>query len=424
MLRLARGLVPCISVLSLALLPAPAEAQVAPPLTLKQAIDLALQNNPGLAAAAQEELAAEAAVRQAGVLPNPELGLAADNLGNERLRDEGERTTSLELSQRLELGGKRSARVRLAESARAVAAWEGRTRRAGLVALVKQAFFDSLAWRERLELADDSLRLADQVGAAVARRVQSGKAAPVEETKAQLARSAAVLEREQARRELAAARARLAALAGAAAVQIGEPQGDLDRTYAIPDLATLAEQAQANPGLARWTSEIERRRAGVDLERARGVPDITLKAGVTRYNAFDDQAYMLGISIPLPIFDRNRGATDEAHRRLDQALDEQRGAQAQLIGELAETYQRTQALTEEVRLLRDSILPGAQSAFTVATRGYDLGRFGILDVLDAQRALVQARTQYLRALAEYQRGASELERLSGTTLQSIKGERQ
>lgn len=416
MLRLARGLVPCMSVLSLALLPAPAAAQVAPPLTLERAIDLALQQNPELAAAAKEELAAEAAVRQAGVLPNPELGLSAENLGNKRLRDEGDRTTSLELSQLLELGGKRAARVRQAESAREVAAWEARARRAGIVSRVKQAFFDLLAWRERLTLADDSLRLADQVSAAVARRVQSGKAAPVEETKAQLARSAAVVEREQARRELAATHARLAALAGTSAGQLGEAQGDLERTYAIPDFDTLAARVRANPELARWTSEIERRRANVDMERARGMPDITLKAGVTRHSVFDDQAYMLGISIPLPIFDRNRGATDEALRRLDQSLDEQRGAQTRLMGELAEAFQRTQALAEEVRVLRDAILPGARSAFAVATRGYELGRFGILDVLDAQRTLVQARTQYLRALAEYQRGASELERLSGAAL--------
>lgn len=416
MLRLARGLVPCMSVLSLALAPAPAAAQVAPPLTLEQAIDLALRQNPELAAAAMQEQAAEAAVRQAGVLPNPELGLSAENLGNRRLRKEGDRTTSLELSQLLELGGKRAARMRQAESAREVAAWEARARRAAIVARVKQAFFDLLAWRERLALAEDSLRLADQVSAAVARRVQSGKAAPVEETKAQLAGSAAAVEREQARRELAAAHARLAALAGTSAGQLGEAQGDLERTYAIPDFDTLAARVRTNPELARWTSEIERRRASVDLERARGVPDITLKAGVTRYSVFDDRAYMLGISIPLPFFDRNRGATDEALRRLDQSLDEQRGAQARLTGELAEAFQRTQALAEEVRVLRDAILPGARSAFTVATRGYELGRFGILDVLDAQRTLVQARTQYLRALAEYQRGASELERLGGAAL--------
>lgn len=412
---LARGLVPCIISIALAA-PAALQAQPLQALTLERAIELALRQNPELAAAMREEQAAQAAVQQAGVLPNPELELSGDNLGNERKRDTGDRAASLQISQLLEMGGKRPARVRLAASGREVSAWETRAKRAEVVARVKQAFFDLLAWRERLSLAEDSLRLAEQVAVAVTRRVQAGKVAPIEETKAQLARSAAAVEREQARRELAVARSRLAALTGNPGQDFGEAQGDLERTYAMPDLDTLAARARANPDLGRWTSEVERRRAGVDVERAKSVPDITIKGGVTRFSVFDDQAYTVTVSIPLPFFDRNRGAIDEAHRRLDKALDEQRGAQARWLVELSEAYQRTQAVAVELQLLRESILPGARSAFDTATKGYELGKFGILDVLDAQRALVQARTQYLRALAEYQRGASEIERLSGAAL--------
>lgn len=411
----ARGLVPCIVSIALAA-PAGLQAQTQQALTLERAIELALRQNPELAAAMREEQAAQAAVQQAGVLPNPDLELSGDNLGNERKRGAGDRTASLQVSQLLELGSKRPARVRLAESAREVSAWETRAKRAEIVARVKQAFFDLLAWRERLALAEDSLRLAEQVAAAVARRVQAGKVAPVEETKAQLARSAATVEREQARRELAVARSRLATLTGNPGQDLGEAQGDLERPYAMPDVDTLAARARANPDFGRWASEVERRRAGVEVERAKSVPDITIKGGVTRFSVFDDQAYTLAISIPLPFFDRNRGAIEEAHRRLDKSLDEQRGAQARWLAELSEAYQRTQAVAVELQLLRESILPGARSAFDAATKGYELGKFGILDVLDAQRALVQARTQYLRALAEYQRGASEIERLSGAAL--------
>ena len=66
--------------------------------------------------------------------------------------------------------------------------------------------------------------------------------------------------------------------------------------------------------------------------------------------------------------------------------------------------------------MRSILLPGAQSAFDAAAKGYQLGKFGFLDVLDAQRTLFQMRTQHLRALADYQRGASEIERLVGGPL--------
>ena len=172
---------------------------------------------------------------------------------------------------------------------------------------------------------------------------------------------------------------------------------------------------RAGPDVARWASAVALRRAGVEAERAKSVPDITLRGGVTRFSVFDDQAYMVGISVPLPLFDRNRGAIIESNRRLDKALEERRSAQARLLAELAEVYQRTAAVAAEVQALRDDILPGAQSAFDAAAKGYELGKFGILDVLDAQRTLFQARLQHLRALAEHQRGSSEIGRLTGAT---------
>lgn len=415
MQRLARGLVPCIASIALAA-PAAAQAPSQPALTLERALELALKRNPEIAISTWEEQAADAAVEQAGVLPNPELELAGDNLGNERKFDAGDQTASLQISQLLELGGKRAGRVRLAQTAREVAAWESQVKRAEIVARVKQAFFDQLAWQERIALAEDSVRLADQVAATVTRRVQAGKVSPVEEIKAQLARSGAAVEREQARRELAAARVRLGALLALPGKDLGDVLGDLEQIEPLPDFETLAASAQTSADLGRWASEVDRRRAGIDVEQAKAVPDVTLKGGVARFSTFNDNAFMLGLSIPLPIFDRNRGAILESHRRLDKALDEQRGAQLRVRAELSEAYQRAQAVATELRLLRESILPGSRSAFDAATKGYELGKFGILDVLDAQRALFQARTQYLRALAEYRRGASEIERLSGTAL--------
>lgn len=415
MQRLVRGFAPLIVSTMLAA-PTAMQAQTHPALTLERALELARQRNPELAAAAREQQATEAAIEQAGVLPNPELELAGDNLGNERKRGAGDRTASLQISQLIELGGKRDARVRLARTALEVATWESRAKRAEIIARVKQAFHDQLAWQQRVALAGDSARLADQVATTVARRVQAGKVSPVEETKAQLARAGALVEREQARRELATMRARLGALTGVAAGELGDAQGELERLEPLPTFEALAARAPANPDLGRWTSEVERRRAGLEAEQAKAVPDVTLRAGVSRFSAFNDDAFMVGISIPLPVFDRNRGAILESHWRLDKVLEEQRGAQVRWLAELTEAYQRTQAVAVELQLLRESILPGARSAFDAATRGYELGKFGILDVLDAQRALVQARTQQLRALADYWRGASEIERLAGMAL--------
>jgi cobalt-zinc-cadmium efflux system outer membrane protein len=189
--------------------------------------------------------------------------------------------------------------------------------------------------------------------------------------------------------------------------------GDLEKTLSLPAYEQLAERVRDNPDLARWSSEIERRRAGVDAERAKLVPDVTVTAGVTRFSQFDDHAYIVGISVPLPLFNRNRGGILEASHRLDKASDELRAAEGRVLTELSRAYQRLAAIDKEIGTLRTILLPGAQSAFDASTRGYQLGKFSFLDVLDAQRTLFQTRTQYLRALADYQRGVSEIERLVG-----------
>lgn len=385
-------------------------------LTLRDALVLALQRNPELAAFGIERSATEAAVLQAGVLPNPVLEIAGDNLRNARKADAGDRTTAIQIGQLIELGGKRTARIRGAEASRALANWDYEAKRIEILSLVTQRFVDVLTAQRRQMLAEEALTLAKLVIDAVAKRVQAGRVSPVEETKARLAQGSAEIELEQARREGNSARSTLGALWASRDPRFEKAVGDLDKTIELPRYEHLAERVRDNPDLARWTSEIERRRAAVDGEKAKAIPDVTVIAGVTRFNQFDDRAYMLGISVPLPLFNSNRAGILEANHRLDKAADEQRAAESRVLAALAQAYQRLAAIEKEIATLRSVLLPGAQSAFDAATRGYEIGRFGFLDVLDAQRTLFQTRNQNLRALADYQRGVSEIERLLGGPL--------
>ena len=385
-------------------------------LTLRDALSLTLERNPQLAAFGKERFATEGALLQAGALPNPVLDITGDNLGNARKAEAGDRSTTIQIGQLVELGGKRAARVRAAEASRDLADWDYEAKRSEIVSLVAQRFVDVLAAQQRQTLAEEAAALAREVSDAVGRRVQAGKVSPVEETKARLTQASTEVELEQARREGIAVRNALGALWANPSPSFEKAVGDLETTLPLPAYEQLAQRVRNNPDLARWSSEIERRRAGVDAERARVVPDVTVTAGVTRFSQFDDRAYIVGISIPLPLFNRNQGGILEASRRLDKASDELRAAQGRVLTELSRAYQRLAAIDKEIGTLRTTLLPGAQSAFDATARGYQLGKFGFLDVLDAQRTLFQTRTQYLRALADYQRGVSEIERLVGGPL--------
>lgn len=386
------------------------------PLTLRQALALTFKHNPELAAFSHELRASEAAILQAGALPNPVLDVTAENLNNTRLRNDGDRTTTIQIGQLIELGGKRAARIKLSETGRDLANWDYEAKRIDVLSRVSQHFIDVVAAQQAQALAGESWQLAQQVADAVGKRVLAGKVSPIEETKARLALSSAQIEREQATRQLAAARKRLTAMWNNSNPRFRSADADLEKFGALPDYERLAERVSKNPDLARWSSEIARRQASIAVERAKAVPDITFSAGLRRFSQFDDHAYTVGVSIPIPVFDQNRGGILEANRRLDKSMDEQRAAASRLQTELSQSFHRLSAIRSEIDILRASILPGARSAYDGVTKGYQLGKFGVLDVLDAQRTLFQAQSQYLKALAEYHRGLNEIERLIGGPL--------
>jgi outer membrane protein, heavy metal efflux system len=379
-------------------------------LTLREAVRLALQHNAELSSYAREMGALEGAQIQSGLLRNPELALESEDIGGQT-NGPGQRSTALRLSQAIELGGKRSARSAAAALARSAAYQDYEAQRANTGARAANAFINVLAGQERIILAEESMQLAQLIASTVAKRVQAGRVPPVEETKAGLALSSARIELEQARRELAGARVQLTLLWGNPAPRFASAQGNLASFVALPSYDTLARRASANPAVLRDRRRMEQHLALLDLEKARRIPDLTLSAGVRRYSQYGDNTLLFGLSVPLPLFDRNQGNLREALRRADKARDEQAITNQALQSQLARTYEALVASAYEIKVLRDEILPAAKSAFDVTNRGYELGKFSFLDVLDAQRTHFQNRILYLRALVNYQQLANETERL-------------
>lgn len=389
--------------------PAAATSPVEPagPLTLPAALDLAFRANPELAVAAGEVQAAEAAALQAGLRPNPEFSALMEDT-----RD-ATRTTTLQFNQPIELGGKRAARMEAAEQGRQLAAADLAAKRAELSAEVTAAYFDLLIAQDRSRLAAESAELAQRATAAAARRVAAGKVSPVEETKARVAEAGVKVELTQAASDLRGARRRLAAFWGNPAPRFSTAEGPAESPAAPPAYGELAARLDGAAALARASVEIERRRALVEVERARRVPDLTVSLGVKRDNAIDRDQAVLGVSLPIPLFDRNQGNLAEALARRDQARDERAALRIRLERDAAEAWERLESARAEAAALEGEVLPGARQSLDAATKGFELGKFGFLDVLDAQRTLFQARAQHLRALAAAYRARADLDRMLG-----------
>ncbi|NMZ93340.1 TolC family protein [Pseudomonas marginalis] len=376
-------------------------------LTLDTALQTAFANNPDLAAAQWDIEIAAGGRQQAGLIPNPVASWDAEDTRRDT------RTTTLKLSQTLELGGKRGARIDVATRAQDAAALALEQRRNTLRAEVIEGYYGALRAQERLDLAQRSLALAER-GLVVANgRVTAGKSSPVEATRAQVQLSEIRLELNRAHMGLTDAYRRLAASTGSAATDFQAVATPSHSTPPLPSATHLLARLEQTAELRLAELQIVQNEASVGLEKAQRIPDLDVSIGSQYDASVRERVNLVGVSMPIPLFNRNQGNVLAATRRADQARDLRNAAELRLRTETRQALDLWQTANSEVRAFNQQILPAAQGAVDSATRGFEMGKFNFLDVLDAQRTLIAARTQYLAATAQATDAWLRIERIYG-----------
>lgn len=392
-------------------------------LTAAQAVELALEFNPRLKASAFDIGRAEARSAQATLLPNPEIEVEVEDFGGSgEFRGDTSLETTLAVSQLVQLGGKRRKRGEVAQRDIDLSKWSQDSARLDVANSAKRAVIETALAQDNLALRRGLLEIAEKVSGAIGERVKAGRVLPIEETRARIDQLSRNIERDRAELKLKSARKSLALVWGSDRPKFGLVEFRLDAISPPPEYDSLKSHLSANPDLARWTSEAKRRQASLELERSRRIPDITLTGGVRRFNETDDHSFVVGFSMPLPIFNRNQGAIREAEIDLESASFEMRSAEALLIDELARAYRDLVSAYEGATLLRSQILPGAESTFDAIQEGYREGKFGYLEVLDAQKTLFEANSQYLEALGNFHLSTTAIERLIAQPISSLSTE--
>ena len=385
----------------------PAPTETLAPLTLEAAIASALQGNPDLAVAQREVEAVEGQVLQSQARPNPELAYAVED------QDGPTRTQSLQINLPIELGGKRAARIAAAERGREIALEDLKQRRVEIRAAVVAAYFEALSAQERVALAQESVDLAKRASDVVAKRVVAGKVSPVEETKAKVVEAGTRVELAQARSEQRIAKGRLNSMLDPNAPVFSHVAGNVEFVANIPSVELIQQRLATSPTVRRAQLELAQRKSLAEVERSKRIPDLTVSLGVKRPNELQRDQLLFGISVPIPLFDRNQGNLLEALKREDKARDELRALVMRVGSEVMQARERLVAIRAELEALQREVLPGAKSAYDAASIGFENGKFDFLDVLDAQRTYFAAQSQYLQAWSEAHRAAAEINRVLG-----------
>ncbi len=386
-------------------------------ITLSQALSLALMHNPELRAFSWEVRAAEARALQAGLWPNPELEVEVEEVGGtgDRSGFDGAETT-IQLRQLIELGDKLGTRVRLASLEKEISRRDYEAKRLEVFTLVARAFVETLGAQERLALANDMLRLSEELVGTVSQRVEAGKDSPVEKTKAIVVLADTRIRHQQAKRNLEFARRRLAATWAGTSPRFEKAQGRLEPVQPVPQADELMDLTAGNPDVVRSALAVDKQKAALELEKARAVSDITLSGGLQRFEEANDNAVVFGLSVPLPISDRNQGGRLEATYNLARAKEEHKAARTAIQVELADACRSASNAYDEVVELEQNVLPSAESVFEASKEGYSQGKLDYLNLLDAQRTLFEAKVQFIDALVSYHRAIADVERLIGRDL--------
>ncbi|MCM8732082.1 TolC family protein [Hephaestia sp. GCM10023244] len=394
-----------------------AQAQNTPPaaagalLTLEHALDLAGAASPSLDAAAADRRAAAAGQRIAALRPNPSVTVDAENIvGTGPYRDIESLETTASLVLPIERGGKRSARIAVADACSDRAAVAAAIAQADLRRAVITAYAELIAAERRLETARDQAVLAAEWLRGADVRVRAGRASPIEIQRAAVARLNADAAVERAARLADVARFTLARL-------IGQP------VTAPLDMAWFAHVPSGHgPGapidsrgtltLAAAEADLATADAGVRLARSHRVPDLTLSAGARRFEATSDTAAMFSLSIPIPVFDNGKAALAEATAEHQRAEALRRATAIEVDQAIARARADAANAATTAATASGPALRAAEESARIARIGYREGKFGQLDLLDAERTLAETRTAAIDALLAYHIAQAQLDRLT------------
>lgn len=384
----------------------PARDAPAGRVSVDEAVARALGTNPAIGASRQSILAAEAGRIQAGVRPLDQLLVDVENpvSTNGVLRDT---ELTVALARTLERGGKRAARIALAEREIDVAEASALVRRLDLAQSVERAFVEALIADARTVAAASQLEIEKVLASEAERRVAGYKDPLFVRTRA----GARVTEAEVNLRQAEAVRDGAYA---ALAVRIGaEPRAlRLDEAgFLRPPAIDPASVARAEMELA--AAEVARADALVALERARSTRDYTVRGGVRLARASNSVGVVGGVAIPLGAGRANRGNVERALAERERVRLDAEALRLERTRQIAALRAKAEAARAEARAIETDVLPRLERALNEVREGYNRGGFGFDDIQDQARALFEARGRMVDALVRHHETRVELDRLTG-----------
>ena len=408
-----RWLMPCIPFFCGFSALAQAGSSMTDALTLHEAIARSASANPELKAFEYVLSAQDGRTLQAGLKPNPELVVdVEDVLGTGERRGFSGAQTTIALRQQFERGGAQT-RIAAARAGRSALDAELHEKRLDISAETARRFARVLSDQARMQLMQDAINLAKRSLSAAQVRVQAAKAPDAELARAAAQLARAELDYEDSEHEWLTAKHQLAALWGASTLDFDSAVGSMANLPKLAAFAQYSARIDANPSVQKFKTEFELRQAELRLTEQRRKPAWEMHAGVRRFEQGSDFAGVVGISIPLTWNDHGQGQTATAQANLAKVDADRQASKVTLVAHLFSLYQELAHSLHVLKKLDADVLPRMRDALEQTEYAYARGRYSYLELVGAQRELLEIRVAKIQAESDALRYAIEIDRVIG-----------
>jgi cobalt-zinc-cadmium efflux system outer membrane protein len=369
-------------------------------------VRVAVEKNPRIAKATFAIDAAKGRYIQAGLYPNPELGANWDEVGDRS--GPGGILTLPRLTQQIVTARKLSLSQKVAATEVDRSSALVMAERYVVIAAVRATYCETLALQRRIEILGKLVQLADEA-------VQYGKNLLENKQIARLDLVQLEVERERFRAELDAAgqelpslKRKLAAAVGDHRMPIGQLNGSLEFVPNYDPNMTMEAVLASHPDLRNARIGVDRAQAVLHRARVEPIPNLSLSAGYVRQYEFKSNDFTVGFSIPLALWNRNQGNIRAAEAELGVANFEVARVENDLTDRVATSFRVYGSAQRRAERYRSDILPRSEETHDLSLKAFKGGQFEYLRVIQAQRAVAEARLEYNKSLGEAWKAAAEL----------------
>jgi len=372
----------------------------------------ALNNNPGLSAGNSAIKAAEANIQQAGTIPNPELEISSEDFGDNEFE--------VVLTQPLEIGGKRKSRIQLAGKALRVAELENDAARLGLEAKIIRRCVPILGLQKKIAVFDSLASVMEESLAGIKHRISAGAAMEADVLRTEMELDELFMEKADLNRQLTRQKKKLTALWGNiddADIQLA---CTLNTSLSLPLQPEIQKKIHEHPEMKLLKLSREIAAAEIQQMKAEAFPQLSISGGYLRNNEDHENAVIAGLSISLPLFNRNKGAILSKGHEMTAAETKFKAFFVERTTEAGTILSKIKNALEVLFVLTEKLQPKAKSVYAVLERYYKHGNISILEVFESRRNLLEINLRSIDLITEKALLAADLMELTGIQIQVIK----